>query len=122
MRESSRESSAIEGFGSLAQPTRLAAIRHLLAVHPQSLPAGEIARLCDVPHNTMSTHLAVLTRAGLISAERRSRSIIYRARLDTVSALAGFLVQDCCAGHPEVCRPLIDQLAPCCEAAAADES
>jgi ArsR family transcriptional regulator, arsenate/arsenite/antimonite-responsive transcriptional repressor len=26
------------------------------------LPAGEIARRIAVPHNTMSTHLAILTR------------------------------------------------------------
>ena len=113
---------AIAAFAALAQPTRLDVFKMLVAFEPEGLAAGEVARRLDVPHNTMSTHLAVLTRAGLISAERHSRSIIYRARLDTVSALAGFLVQDCCAGHPEVCRPLIDQLAPCCEAAAADES
>ena len=59
MNDTLREASAIEGFGSLAQPTRLAAVRHLLAVHPQSLSAGEIARLCEVPHNTMSTHLGI---------------------------------------------------------------
>ena len=75
MSENIREASAIEGFGSLAQPTRLAAVRHLLAVHPQSLPAGEIARRCDVPHNTMSTQLGILNRAGLVSVEKDGRSM-----------------------------------------------
>jgi arsenate reductase len=108
MRESSRESSAIEGFGSLAQPTRLAAIRHLLAIHPRSLPAGEIARLCDVPHNTMSTHLGILSRAGLISAEKDGRSMNYRADVTGFRSLLDFLSRDCCNGRPEMCGEAFD--------------
>jgi arsenate reductase len=103
MSENPREASAIEGFGSLAQPTRLAAVRHLLAVHPQSLPAGEIARLCEVPHNTMSTHLGILNRAGLISVEKDGRSMNYRADVSGFQDLLRFLSQDCCNGRPELC-------------------
>jgi len=105
---------AILAFAALAQPTRLDVFRLLMKHEPEGLPAGEIARQMDVPHNTMSTHLAILTRAGLIEAERQSRSIIYRARLDAVRALAGFLVKDCCGGRPEICAPLIADLSPCC--------
>jgi arsenate reductase len=103
MNENDREASAIEGFGSLAQPTRLAAVRHLLAVHPQSLPAGEIARLCEVPHNTMSTHLGILSRAGLISVEKDGRSMNYRADVTGFRGLLDFLSRDCCNGRPELC-------------------
>jgi DNA-binding transcriptional ArsR family regulator len=105
---------AILAFAALAQPTRLDAFRLLMEHEPHGLPAGEVARRMDVPHNTMSTHLAILTRAGLIEAERQSRSIIYRANLDAVRALAGFLVKDCCGGRPEICAPLIADLSPCC--------
>lgn len=105
---------AILAFTALAQPTRLDVFRLLMEHEPEGLPAGEIARHMAVPHNTMSTHLAVLTRAGLIEAERQSRSIIYRAKLDAVRALTGFLVKDCCGDHPEICAPLIADLAPCC--------
>ncbi|RAI36646.1 ArsR/SmtB family transcription factor [Rhodoplanes serenus] len=105
---------AISVFAALAQPTRLDVFRLLMEHEPDGLPAGEVARQMDVPHNTMSTHLAILTRAGLIEAERQSRSIIYRARLDAVRALAGFLVKDCCGGRPEICAPLIAELSPCC--------
>jgi protein-tyrosine-phosphatase/DNA-binding transcriptional ArsR family regulator len=94
---------AIEGLGSLAQPTRLAAFRHLLAAHPESLPAGEIARRCDVPHNTMSTHLSILSRAGLIAVERRGRVMNYRADLGGFRELVTFLTRDCCNGRPELC-------------------
>lgn len=103
MSENIREANAIEGFGSLAQSTRLAAVRHLLAVHPQSLPAGEIARLCAVPHNTMSTHLGILNRAGLILVEKDGRSMNYRANVSGFQGLLKFLSQDCCNGRPELC-------------------
>ena len=104
----------ILALAALAQGTRLDAFRLMVAREPDGLPAGEVARLLAVPHNTMSTHLAVLTRAGLVRSERRSQSIIYRARLDRFREVASYLLQDCCGGHPEVCAPLIDDLARCC--------
>lgn len=105
---------ALLAFAALAQPTRLDVFRLLIAHEPDGLPAGEIARHMGVPHNTMSTHLAILARSGLIAAERHSRSIVYRARLEAVRALTGYLVKDCCGGRPEVCAPLIADLTPCC--------
>ncbi|MPZ38977.1 MAG: helix-turn-helix domain-containing protein [Rhizobiales bacterium] len=100
------ETRAIEGLGSLAQVTRLGAFRRLIAAHPASLPAGEIARLCDVPHNTMSTHLGILVRAGLVMVAREGRGMNYRANLAGLRGLVGFLMRDCCEGRPELCGDL----------------
>ena len=105
---------AILAFAALAQSTRLDVFRLLMEHEPDGLPAGEIARNLAVPHNTMSTHLAILSRASLIEARRQSRSIVYRARLDAVRELTGFMVRDCCGGRPELCAPLIADLSPCC--------
>jgi len=105
---------AITALGALAQATRLDSFRLLVRHEPAGLAAGEIARLLQVPQNTMSAHLAVLSRAGLVTSERRSRSIVYRADLDGLRALTLFLVKDCCAGKPELCAPLIAELTPCC--------
>jgi len=105
---------AIEVFAALAQPTRLEAFRLIMQHEPDGLPAGEVARLLDVPQNTMSSHLAILARAGLISAERQSRSIIYRTEIDRVREIASFLVNDCCGGCPELCEPLVAEFTPCC--------
>lgn len=107
---------AILSLGALAQGTRLDSFRLLVRHEPEGLPAGEVARLLDVPQNTMSTHLATLARAGLVRSERRSRSIIYRADLAHFRELTLFLVKDCCAGRPELCQPLIADLLPCCPA------
>ena len=62
------EKAAIGALAALAQPTRLAVFRQLVGRHPGGIAAGDIARRFDVPHNTMSSHLAVLTRAGLAGA------------------------------------------------------
>jgi DNA-binding transcriptional ArsR family regulator len=105
------ESTAIDALSALAQPTRLAVFRHLAAAFPGDLPAGDIARLCEVPHNTMSTHLSVLTRAGLTSATRKGRVVSYRADLGRLRELVSFLARDCCEGRPELCVPLIAELA-----------
>lgn len=105
---------AIAALGSLAQDTRLEVFRLLVRHEPTGLAAGEIARRLAVPQNTMSAHLGILARAGLVRAERHSRSIVYRAELDALRALTLFLVKDCCAGRAELCAPLVAELAPCC--------
>lgn len=106
--------SAISALGALAQATRLDTFRLLVREEPTGLAAGDIARQLGVPQNTMSAHLGILARAGLVRSERHSRSIIYRADLDALRALTLFLVKDCCAGNAALCAPLIAELAPCC--------
>jgi DNA-binding transcriptional ArsR family regulator len=111
--------STILALAALAQSTRLDVFRMLVAREPEGTPAGDIARDLAIPHNTLSTHLAILSRAGLIRSQRRSRSIIYRADLNVFRAVASFLLKDCCGGHPQVCAPLLEDLAPCCPKEAA---
>lgn len=106
-------SKAIASFGALSQETRLETLRLLVRHEPQGLAAGEIARQLEVPHNTMSAHLSVLARAGLVLSRRHSRSIIYRANLNHIQETIRFLVRDCCAGHPELCEPLAASLFQC---------
>ncbi|WP_262266527.1 ArsR/SmtB family transcription factor [Microvirga yunnanensis] len=101
-------------LAALAQSTRLEVFRLLVKHEPDGVSAGDIARELAVPHNTMSSHLGILSRAGLVRSERHSRSIIYRVDLDRVRDVVTFLLRDCCGGHPDVCAPLVDALTPCC--------
>jgi ArsR family transcriptional regulator, arsenate/arsenite/antimonite-responsive transcriptional repressor / arsenate reductase (thioredoxin) len=94
---------AIATFGALAQPTRLAAVRRLLAAWPDALPSGELARLCGTPPTTLSDHLAILARAGLVRAERAGRTINYRAEAATLRQLMAFLARDCCGDRRDLC-------------------
>ena len=105
---------SIAALATLAQATRLETFRLLVRHEPDGIPAGDLARRMEVPQNTMSAHLAVLSRAGLVRGERHSRSIIYRADLQTLRELVLFLLKDCCGGRADLCQPLIDALAPCC--------
>jgi ArsR family transcriptional regulator, arsenate/arsenite/antimonite-responsive transcriptional repressor len=104
----------ILALAALAQPTRLEAFRLLVRHEPEGLAAGDIARALAVPQNTMSSHLSVLSRAGLISAQRFSRSIVYRAELSRLRAVMLFVLRDCCDGRPEICAPLVEDLTPSC--------
>ena len=109
------EKQTIAALAALAQPTRLQTFRILVSQEPEGVAAGELARLVGVPQNTMSAHLGVLSRAGLVNSERHSRSIIYRADLDRLQALVLFLLKDCCQGRAELCEPLLAELSlsPC---------
>lgn len=105
---------AIEALSALAQERRLAVFRYLVQAG-EGRPAGEIARELELPHNTLSTHLAHLSRAGLLSAERQGRSIIYSVDLAGTRALLGFLLEDCCQGSATACGVALDSiLTDCC--------
>jgi ArsR family transcriptional regulator len=108
------DAQVIAALAALAQPTRLNTFKLLVAHEREGIPAGELARLAEVPQNTMSAHRAVLARAGLITGERQSRSIIYRADLQQFRDVTLFLLKDCCGGKPEICASLIADLTPCC--------
>jgi ArsR family transcriptional regulator len=94
---------ALAALAALGQPTRLEIFRMLVRREPDGLAAGAIAEAIGCAHNTLSSHLSILARAGLIRATREGRSIVYRADIDGMRALVGFLITDCCDGHPELC-------------------
>ncbi|WEZ83401.1 metalloregulator ArsR/SmtB family transcription factor [Rhizobium sp. 32-5/1] len=108
------QETAILALAALAQSTRLETFRLLVRHSPDGLPAGEIARALSIPHNTMSTHLNILSRAGLVASQRHSRVIVYRADVPRLRELMLFLIKDCCGGNADLCAPLIAELEPCC--------
>jgi protein-tyrosine-phosphatase len=96
MSKRSEEAAAMVGrLAALGQTTRLAVVRSLLKAHPDGINAGDIARLCDVAHNTLSAHLSVLTYAGLVTVERRGREMNYRVELKRLRSLVKSLAKDC---------------------------
>lgn len=105
---------AVLALAALSQQTRLEAFRTLVRHEPDGVAAGDLARLLEVPSNTLSAHLSVLTRARLVSSKRHSRSIVYRANLGEFRDVAIFLLRDCCGGRPDVCEPVVETLRSCC--------
>jgi ArsR family transcriptional regulator, arsenate/arsenite/antimonite-responsive transcriptional repressor len=97
------EPHALAALAALGQATRLAIFRSLVGKEPNGMSAGALAEAVGCPHNTLSTHVAILARAGLVHGTREGRTITYRANADGTRALIAFLVTDCCEGRPELC-------------------
>ncbi|MFK3889558.1 ArsR/SmtB family transcription factor [Sphingomonas sp. NPDC079357] len=82
---------AIQIMSALAQASRLRVYEILVDSLPEGLTAGEISKAVGMSPNGMTPHYAVLTAAGLISAEKRGRHVIYRAQTKPVEQLSAFL-------------------------------
>ena len=105
---------ALDGLAALAHETRLDAFRLLVQAGPDGMPAGEIADRLGVLQNTMSTHLNVLARTGLIARVREGRVIRCSADFETMQALLTYLLQDCCRGNRAICEPLFSAIKCAC--------
>ncbi len=92
-------------FGSLSNPTRLLVLRQLIATGSDGLAAGRLSAQLDITPPTLSFHLKEMHAAGLVISKRHGRSIIYSANFEQVRALLGFILDDCCAGNPNLCMP-----------------
>lgn len=100
-----KSNKAVQALSALAQDSRLAAYRLLVQAGGEGLPVGEIGRRLQVPAPTLTSHLNVLRRAGLVRDEREGRVIRCRADYARMDALLGFLTENCCAGDPGACSP-----------------
>jgi DNA-binding transcriptional ArsR family regulator len=100
-----KSSKAVQALGALAQDSRLAAYRLLVQAGSDGLAVGEISRRLKVPAPTLTSHLNVLRRAGLVRDEREGRVIRCRADYTQMNALLEFLTENCCAGDSGACAP-----------------
>ena len=92
------ELEVIRSLAALAQPIRLQVFRALVVTGRTGLTPGAMAEGLGIPQNTLSFHLKELTHAGLVTQERASRNIIYRAAFGRMNALLGYLTENCCQG------------------------
>src|SRR3974377_172571 len=95
------QSDAIAALAALAQENRLDVFRLLVEAGPEGMPAGSVASALKLAPNTLPVHLAPLREAGLVTVRREGRSMIYAARFDRMTALLGYLTENCCQGRAE---------------------
>ncbi|MCE4535675.1 metalloregulator ArsR/SmtB family transcription factor [Pelomonas sp. P7] len=92
------ETDVIRSLAALAQPLRLQVFRALVVVGDAGLTPGAIHDALGVPPATLSFHLKELVNAGLVTQERASRNLIYRANYERMNGLLGYLTENCCQG------------------------
>lgn len=90
---------AVAALSALAQTSRLAVFRALVQAGPAGLAAGRIGDLTGIPPSSLSFHLKELAHAKLVASRQDGRYVIYTAEFDTMSALLGFLTENCCGGN-----------------------
>jgi DNA-binding transcriptional ArsR family regulator len=104
-----KDSDVTTAFSALGQPKRLEAFKLLLSREPAGLHAGDLAKIMDAPFNTMSAHMAILYRSGLVTADKKGRYITYRVDIPYFAKIMGFLFKDCCDGKPELCSAVFEE-------------
>jgi len=92
------EDLVIKALAALAHPVRLKAFRALVVSGPQGLTPGVMQEGLGIPATTLSFHLKELAAAGLVTQERASRNLVYRAAYEQMNGVIGYLTENCCAG------------------------
>ncbi|VAW03035.1 hypothetical protein MNBD_ALPHA07-2414 [hydrothermal vent metagenome] len=95
---------AIECFSAMAQETRLAILKLLMRKSPDGIRVSDISGKLDIVPSTLSGHLSVLRRSGLLNSNRNQREIFYSADLETINDLMLFIVEECCDGNLDSCE------------------
>lgn len=93
-----QEHDVIRSLGALAQAHRLRVFRLLVVAGRQGLTPGALTEALALPAATLSFHLKELSHAGLVSQERVSRNLVYRAAFDHMNELLAYLTENCCQG------------------------
>ncbi len=94
------DAAAASLLSSLANPTRLAILRHLVKAGPDGDTAGAVSAAVGATPSRGSFHLSAMAELDVLRAERQSRSIIYRINFEKLASVLGYLIEDCCAGNP----------------------
>src|SRR5215469_10919606 len=97
---------AVAALAALAQDNRLDVFRLLVQAGPEGMAAGQIAEKLGLAPNTLTFHFDRLRFAGLVTARRDGRSMIYAARFEAMNDLVSFLTENCCQGAQETCAPV----------------
>lgn len=91
---------AVIRLAALAQDTRLAIFRLLVATGAEGLPVGQIGERLGLAGATLSFHLKELTHANLTTARQQGRFVYYTANYAEIDGLLRYLTENCCAGQP----------------------
>ena len=95
----------VKALAALAQPTRLAIYRLLVARGPEGMAAGQVAEKLKVSPATLSFHFKTLSHAGLLDSRQDGRFVYYAANFTVMNGMVAYLTENCCGGDPAACQP-----------------
>lgn len=94
----------VKALAALAQPTRLAIYRLLVACGPDGMAAGQVAEKLKVSPATLSFHFKTLSHAGLLDSRQDGRFVYYTANFTVMNDMLAYLTENCCEGNPDACK------------------
>lgn len=94
----------VKALSALAQPTRLAIYRLLVARGPEGMAAGQVAEKLRVSPATLSFHFRALSHAGLLNSRQDGRFVYYAANFAVMNGMVEYLTENCCGGNADACR------------------
>ncbi|MHC9237076.1 ArsR/SmtB family transcription factor [Pseudooceanicola sp. 502str34] len=97
---------------ALGNPTRLRIYRTLVRAGHGGLPVAQVQARLGLPGSTLSHHLKALMQQGLIRQERQGTTLNCHAEYPAMTALLGFLGDECCADAPGTEGPCVAAAAP----------
>ncbi len=100
------DAEVVKALGALAQESRLRLFRLLVVAGHAGATPTRMGEALGIAPTSISFHMKELLSAGLVSQQREGRHLIYRAQIDSMNALLGFLTANCCGGEPCLDAPI----------------
>ena len=94
----------VKALAALAQPTRLAIYRLLVARGPEGVAAGQVAGKLKRSPATLSFHFRTLSHAGLLESRQEGRFVYYSANFAVMNGMVAYLTENCCSGNLDACK------------------
>ncbi|MGB1311473.1 MAG: ArsR/SmtB family transcription factor [Leucothrix sp.] len=109
------ESQVVDALSALSNEVRLKILKHLVAAGPEGDSAGLIGEAVSAAPSKVSFHISAMERAQLVTSERVSRKIIYRANFEQLGGMLNYLLTDCCKSDPVIMSCCgIEKISRCC--------
>ncbi len=93
---------AVKILSVLAHEGRLALLQTLVQAGEQGASVSSLAETTGQNLKTVSAQLQGMADAGLVHVRRAGKQMFYAARYETLGALFGFIMHDCCGGHQDL--------------------
>ncbi|AKI02540.1 putative transcriptional regulator [Hoeflea sp. IMCC20628] len=88
---------AAQGFSAMGSESRLEVLQALVRAGEDGLRVGDIQERTGIAASTLAHHLKFLSAANLIVQRKQGRIIMSTANFDYLTALAGFILENCCS-------------------------